>query len=107
MPRLAAEGGCPLAAAHLDHAGDPGPAARAEAAAGLAARMGVPLVTERRQPGTSRGDSAEAAGRRARYGFLERTRAALGARWIATAHHRDDQAETVLLRLLFGSRVGR
>src|ERR1700710_2748978 len=47
MSRLAAEGGFRLAAAHLDHAGDPGSAARAEAAAGLAARMGVPLVTER------------------------------------------------------------
>ncbi|HEY0555888.1 MAG TPA: tRNA lysidine(34) synthetase TilS [Thermoanaerobaculia bacterium] len=108
MSRLAADRGFRLAAAHLDHAGDPGSAARAEAAARLAARLGVLLVTERREPGGlpgARGDSPEAAGRRARYEFLERTRAGLGARWIATAHHRDDQAETVLLRLLFGSGV--
>ncbi len=106
MSGLAAERGFRLTAAHLDHAGDPGSAARAEAAARLAARLGVHLVTERREPGGlpgARGDSPEAAGRRARYEFLERTRAGLGARWIATAHHRDDQAETVLLRLLFGS----
>ena len=34
---------------------------------------------------------------------LDETRRRLGARWVATGHHRDDQAETVLLRLLFGS----
>lgn len=105
MSRLAADRGFRLAAAHLDHARDPGSAGRAEAASRLAARLGVPLVTERCEPAVSRGDSAEAAGRRARYEFLERTRGELGARWIATAHHRDDQAETVLLRLLFGSGV--
>jgi tRNA(Ile)-lysidine synthase len=103
MSRLAAARGFRLAAAHLDHAGDSGSAARAEAAAQIAARLGVPLVCERRDLGDFHRDSPEAAGRRARYEFLERTRAGLGARWIATAHHRDDQAETVLLRLLFGS----
>ncbi len=57
------------------------------------------------EPAAGPAESAEAAGRRARYAVLERTRRELGARWIATAHHRDDQAETVLLRLLFGSGV--
>jgi tRNA(Ile)-lysidine synthase len=107
MSRLAAERGYRLAAAHLDHALDPGSAARAAAAARLAARIGVPLIAARREATFPAGpaESAEAAGRRARYAFLERTRRELGARWIATAHHRDDQAETVLLRLLFGSGV--
>ncbi|MFL6194322.1 MAG: tRNA lysidine(34) synthetase TilS [Thermoanaerobaculia bacterium] len=92
-------------AAHLDHAIDAGSAARAGAAAGIARSLGVPFVTRRidvpalRRPG----EGLEAAARRVRYGFLERTRMEAGARWIATAHHRDDQAETVLLRLLFGS----
>jgi tRNA(Ile)-lysidine synthetase-like protein len=107
MSRLAARRGFRLAAAHLDHAMDPGSAARAAAAARLAARLEVPFVAERVDVLSGLAgrpaESAEAAARRARYGFLERTRAALGARWIATAHHRDDQAETVLLRLLFGS----
>ncbi|HSU81577.1 MAG TPA: tRNA lysidine(34) synthetase TilS [Thermoanaerobaculia bacterium] len=104
MTRLAARRGLRLAAAHLDHAMDAGSGARADAAARIAERLGVPLIRERADVrAVFPGESPEAAGRRARYGFLERTRQALGARWIATAHHRDDQAETVLLRLLFGS----
>ncbi len=104
MSRLAADRGLRLAAAHLDHAMDAGSGARADAAACIAGRLGVPFVHERVDlPAAFPGESPEAAGRRARYEFLERTRRALGARWIATAHHRDDQAETVLLRLLFGS----
>jgi tRNA(Ile)-lysidine synthetase-like protein len=107
MSRLAAERGFRLAAAHLDHAMDPGSAGRAAAAARLAAALSVPLVAGRAGPAATGpsgpAESAEAAGRRARYEFLERVREAFGARWIATAHHRDDQAETVLLRLLFGS----
>jgi tRNA(Ile)-lysidine synthase len=104
MSRLARERGFRVAAAHLDHAMDAGSRARAEAAARIAGRLGIPCVRERADPRAAfPGESPEAAGRRARYDFLERTRAVLGARWIATAHHRDDQAETVLLRLLFGS----
>jgi tRNA(Ile)-lysidine synthase len=111
MSRLAGPLGVRLAAAHLDHAMDPSSAVRAEQAAALAARLGVSCMIERveRIEGLSgRGESPEspeATARRARYAFLERTRETLGARWIATAHHRDDQAETVLLRLLFGSGV--
>lgn len=104
MSRLAPSLGLRLAAAHLDHALDPGSAGRAAVAARLAGRLGVPLVVERRDVLAGRaGESVEAAGRRARYGFLERVRRDLGARYIVTAHHLDDQAETVLLRLLFGS----
>src|SRR5436853_5830650 len=105
MSRLAPRLSLRLFAAHLDHAMDPGSAARAAAAAVLAARLGVPLIAERRDVPSARqpGESHEAAARRHRYAFLEETRQRLGARWIATAHHRDDQAETVLLRLLFGS----
>src|SRR5436853_1054418 len=105
MSRLAPRLSLRLFAAHLDHAMDPGSAARAAAAADLAARLGVPLIAERRDVPSARqpGESHEAAARRHRYAFLEETRQRLGARWVATGHHRDDQAETVLLRLLFGS----
>ncbi|HKH49437.1 MAG TPA: tRNA lysidine(34) synthetase TilS, partial [Thermoanaerobaculia bacterium] len=94
-----------ITAAHLDHGLDDGSAGRAAAAARIAARLGVPFVSERRPvPDLRRpGESPEAAARRIRYGFLEEIRDRLGARYVATAHHQDDQAETVLLRLLFGS----
>jgi tRNA(Ile)-lysidine synthase len=92
-----------LTAAHLDHGLDPGSAGRAEAAARLAERLGVRLVSERREVVRQAAESPESAARRVRYAFLEEVRRNEGARWIATAHHRDDQAETVLLRLLFGS----
>ncbi len=46
---------------------------------------------------------SEAEARSLRYGFLHRSAERLGADRIATGHTRDDQAETVLLRLLRGT----
>ena len=54
--------------------------------------------------GTARwGLGVEETGRRLRYEFLFRTADAIGADRIATAHHAQDQAETVLLNLLRGT----
>jgi tRNA(Ile)-lysidine synthase len=105
MARLASRRGAWLAAVHLDHGLDPGGAGRAEAAGRAAAALGVPLLSVRRDVPALRlpGESREAAARRVRYDLLEEVRRARGGRWIATGHHSDDQAETVLLRLLYGS----
>jgi tRNA(Ile)-lysidine synthase len=105
LTRLAPSWGIRLVAAHLDHAMDAASAARAVQAARLAHRLGVPLVVARRAVGVHRlpGESPEAAARRIRYAFLDEVRRGCRARHVATAHHRDDQAETVLLRLRFGS----
>jgi tRNA(Ile)-lysidine synthase len=105
LTRLAPSWGIRLVAAHLDHGMDAASAARAVRATGLARRLGVPLVGARRAVGVHRrpGESLEAAARRIRYQFLDEVRRGCRARHVATAHHRDDQAETVLLRLRFGS----
>jgi len=48
-------------------------------------------------------DNLEQAARKERYRFLARTAKRKGARFVLTGHTMDDQAETVLLRLMRGS----
>ncbi len=91
-------------AAHVDHRLDPGSQARAESARQLAAWLEVPFrLLAGDTAGEARGEGREAAARRLRYRLLDELRREVGARWVLTAHHADDQAETVLLRLAHGS----
>lgn len=92
---------------HVDHQLDGASAERAERARALAAKLGLPYSVERRDVRNERrrGENLEAAARRVRYAALETVRARLGAARILTAHHRDDQIETLLLRLRSGSGI--
>ncbi|MCA9771932.1 MAG: tRNA lysidine(34) synthetase TilS, partial [Myxococcales bacterium] len=72
----------------------------------LAARFGLPCVVERTQVAEVAAREAanvEDTARRIRYAFLQRVRERSGAAVIATGHTRDDQIETVLLRILRGA----
>ncbi|HXG59155.1 MAG TPA: tRNA lysidine(34) synthetase TilS [Thermoanaerobaculia bacterium] len=57
-------------------------------------------------PAEVRRSGVEAAARNVRFRLLEQIRIAAGADWIATAHQKNDQAETVLMRLLTGGGLG-
>ena len=95
-----------LYVAHLDHALRPNSAADSRFVADEAQRRGLPCSIERRDVGEyarTEGLSLEEAGRRLRYAFLDQVADRTGAQFIALGHHADDQAETVVLRLLRGS----
>lgn len=90
---------CTLGAAHFDHAMRGDSAADAQWVADLCATWDVPLVQAR----TTRTLRTESDARTERYRFLYQAMRATRARRVATAHHADDQIETVLFRLLRGS----
>lgn len=74
----------------------------------LTDRFRIPLVVESIDTGAEAArtqDNLEQAARRLRYDFLARTAANVGANYVLTAHTMDDQAETVLLRLMRGSGI--
>lgn len=79
-------------------------AADIERATEICARRGVPLFIGA-IPSEFRSDAGgpEAGLRSARYQFLTRVAQASGAKAVVTAHHRQDQCETVLMRLLSGA----
>src|SRR6058998_202881 len=97
---LAPELGLSLVVAHVDHGirSDSGTVARAVGE--LAERYELPFEVGELSLGP---DATETVARRARYAWLGEVQRRHGARYLVTAHHRDDQVETILLRLLKGS----
>jgi len=95
-----------LALAHFDHAIRPDSARDAEWAGRLAERLGAGFFTERGDvPALAARErlTLEEAARNARLAFLERSARSFGAARVAAGHTADDQAETVLFRILRGT----
>jgi tRNA(Ile)-lysidine synthase len=90
-----------LSAVHVDHGLRPESGEDAAFVEALARSWGVPVAVERIAVGP--GASLEARARDARYAALRRQAAGVGADRVALGHTADDQAETVLMRLLEGA----
>ena len=93
-----------LSAHGVDHGLRPEAAAELEIARGWAGELGVPFGTT--TVSVAPGSNLQARARQARHAALRKAAKAAGATLIATAHHADDRAETLLIRLLHGASAG-
>jgi tRNA(Ile)-lysidine synthase len=104
--RWAAKAGRPrVEVATVDHAMRAGSDAEAEAVAALSQRLGLTHHRLEWRGPKPRSRIQERA-REARYQLLGARAREIGADVLVTAHHADDQAETVLFRLVRGSGIG-
>ncbi len=97
-----------LTAAHLNHRLRDDADADAEFVAELARGWEIPcIVASRDVPGAAAGETGgvEAAARRLRYEFLAEAAATCGASAVAVGHHADDNAETILYRIVRGTHL--
>ncbi len=97
-----------LIVGHFNHGLRPEAADDAAFVAKLADRLSLPIeigAGDTESLATSVGDGIEAAAREQRYHFLQMAAERLGARYVVTAHTADDQAETIIHRILRGTSV--
>lgn len=92
-----------LIAAHIHHGIQPAADEHERQAREIAAALGVPLITRRAGPQLAGKRNIEDRARAARYRALRDLAREVESPWILTAHTADDQAETVLYRLLRGT----
>lgn len=103
LARIAPERELSLFAASVNHGLRPDADRDVEAARALASSLEVPFTALRVE--VKREGSLQAAAREARYAALHAEAARVGASHVAVGHTQDDQAETVLSRLLRGVGV--
>jgi tRNA(Ile)-lysidine synthase len=98
--------GYPLVCAHVNHHLRGAESDADEAfVRDLCTRLGFPLEVRdgSLDPAAVRRSGLEAAAREMRQARLQEVRAAIGADYIATAHQKNDQAETIVMRLITGT----
>jgi tRNA(Ile)-lysidine synthase len=96
----ASELGLSIAVAHVDHGIQSDSPTVRQAVAALAKKYQLPFEVTELHLGPQ---ASETDARRARYAWLREVQRRRGATYLVTAHHQDDQIETVLLRTLRGS----
>lgn len=101
LAQLRQQMGFTLSAIHVHHGLMPKADAWTGFCVDLCQQWDIPLTVARVQVDKSAGRGIEAAARQARYAAF----AALDVETLALAHHRDDQAETLLLNLIRGAGV--
>lgn len=101
---LATQGRRPVHAFHIHHGLQASADAWAAQAQALGLLLGVAVRVAHVQVPAD-GSGIEAAARQARYAALAQLAQQTGVSHLLLAHHRDDQAETVILRLLRGAGV--
>lgn len=92
-----------IAAATVDHGLRPESAGEAAFVADLCAGLGVPHATLAADASIE--GNVQSGARALRYRLLGDWAVATGIDWLLTAHHRDDQVETLLMRLQRGAGV--
>lgn len=97
---FARELGLSLVVAHVDHGISSNSRTVGQSVGVLAKKYALPFEVTELKLGP---DATETEARRGRYAWLRDLQKSRGARYLVTAHHEDDQVETIVLRSLHGS----